>query len=363
MPRFRPILDTMPAYKPGKTVMTPDGRSYKLSSNETPYEPLPSVVEAIAEGARQIHRYPDPAAVRLTEAIAARHGVPAEHIALGAGSVTVAQQLFESIGDPGVEVVYAWRSFEAYPVAAQVAGATRIEVPLTPDARLDLDAMAERVTDRTRAILVCTPNNPTGPVVHHDELAAFLARVPTDVLVLVDEAYLEFVRDPNAADALALYREHPNVCLLRTFSKAYCLANLRVGYAIAHEPVADALRACAPPFAVSSLAEEAALAALACEDVLLAAVERLVEERRRVAVALREYGFDVPATEANFVWLPLGDEAEVFAAACEAEGVIVRTFAGDGCRISIGEQKANDLVLEVAARWASSRGLSSRDHR
>jgi histidinol-phosphate aminotransferase len=354
-PRLRRALQGVPSYKPGRSAAPATDRpTYKLSSNENPYPPPRELIDAIRRAAETINRYPDLASGRLVGRLSERLEVPTSHLTVGTGSVALLYHLLHAVCEPGDEVIYAWRSFEAYPIAAQVAGATRVEVPLTPDARHDLDAMAERVTDRTRAILVCTPNNPTGPVVHHEELAAFLARVPTDVLVIVDEAYLEFVRDPNAADALALYREHPNVCLLRTFSKAYCLANLRVGYAVAHEPVVDALRACAPPFAVSSLAEEAALAALSCEDVLLASVERLVEERHRVAAALREYGFDVPATEANFVWLPLGEDAEVFAAACEAEGVIVRTFAGDGCRISIGEEKANDLVLEVAARWASA---------
>jgi histidinol-phosphate aminotransferase len=177
--------------------------------------------------------------------------------------------------------------------------------------------------------------------------------VPDDVLIVVDEAYLQFIRDPDAADGLALYREHANVCLLRTFSKAYCLANLRVGFAIAHDPVADALRACTPPFAVSTVAEEAALAALGNEDVLFAHVEQLVKERYRVAESLRTHGFAVPATEANFVWLPLGDDADPFAQACEAVGVVVRAFPGAGCRVSIGEPAANDLMLEVASRWSA----------
>lgn len=350
MPRFRPILDTMPAYKPGKAVVTPDGRSYKLSSNESPYEPLPSVVEAIAAGARQVNRYPDPGAVRLTEAIAARYRVPAEHVALGAGSVTVAQQLFETVGEPGAEVVYAWRSFEAYPLLADLAGVTSVRVPLREEEH-DLDAMAEAVTDRTRMIFVCTPNNPTGPAIRERELVAFLDRVPRDVLVVLDEAYREYVRDPEVPDGLDLYRDRPNVCVLRTFSKAYGLAGLRVGYLIGPEPVAAAVRKTMVPFAVNHLAQVAAVASLEAEDELLERVGRVVEERTRVREALIGQGWTVPPTEANFVWLRLGERTMEFAAACAEEGVAVRPFAGEGARVSIGDPEANDVFLKAAAAF------------
>ena len=355
-PRLRTAHQGIPSYKPGRPAAAASGRpTYKLSSNENPYPPPPELQSAIQAAALATNRYPDLACTRLVNELAQRFGVPASHFAVGTGSVALLYHLIQATCEPGDEVVYAWRSFEAYPIAAQVAGATRIEVPVDAAARHDLHAMADAITDRTRIVIVCTPNNPTGPVVHHEELAEFCARVPDDVLIVIDEAYVQFIRDPDAADGLALYREHPNVCVLRTFSKAYCLANLRVGFAIAHDPVATALRACTPPFAVSTLAEEAALAALSVEDVLLAHVEELVKERSRVADALRAQGFDVPVTEANFVWMPLGAETEEFARACEAEGVIVRAFAGSGCRISIGEPEANDIVLAVAGQWAASR--------
>jgi histidinol-phosphate aminotransferase len=353
-PRLRSSLQGIPSYKPGRPAApAADRPTYKLSSNENPYPPPPELLHAIERAGRTTHRYPDLASSRLVAELSDRLGVPQSHLAIGTGSVALLYHLLQATCEPGDEVVYAWRSFEAYPIAAQVAGATRIQVPITADARHDLDAMAAAISDRTRAVLVCTPNNPTGPVVDHEELAAFCAGVPHDVLVVIDEAYLQFVRDQRAADGLALYREHPNVLVLRTFSKAYCLANLRIGFAIAPEPVADALRACTPPFAVSTVAEDAALAALSCEDVLLARVEDLVKERARVYESLRAMRFDVPPTEANFVWLPLGPDAERFAQACEAEGVIIRAFPGDGCRISVGEPAANDLVLDVARRWAT----------
>jgi histidinol-phosphate aminotransferase len=357
MPRFRQILDSMAPYKPGKAVAAPDGRSYKLSSNESPYDPLPSVVEAVAEGARQIHRYPDAGAVALTEAIAARYGVPAEHVATGPGSVTVAQQLLEAVGEPGAEVVYAWRSFEAYPLLADLAGVTSVRVPLAGEDH-DLDAMADAVTDRTSLIFVCNPNNPTGTAIRRRELTAFLDRVPEDVLVVLDEAYREYVRDEDVPDGVELYRDRPNVCVLRTFSKAYGLAGLRVGYLIGHEPVASAVRKTTVPFAVNHLAQLAAVASLQAEDELLERVERVVKERTRVSEALAAQGWTVPHSEANFVWLRLGERTADFAAACAAEGVAVRPFHPEGCRVTIADPEANDAFLAAAESFAHRTGES-----
>ncbi|GAT67904.1 aminotransferase [Planomonospora sphaerica] len=353
MPRFRAILDTMPAYKPGKAVVSPDGRSFKLSSNESPYDPLPSVVEAVARAAAEIHRYPDPAATALTEALAERYGVPPEHVALGAGSVTVAQQLFETVSEPGAEVVYAWRSFEAYPLLADLAGATSVRVPLADETH-HLEAMAEAITPATRMVFVCNPNNPTGTVVRSGELAAFLDRVPEDVLVVLDEAYREYVRDADVTDGLTVYRERPNVAVLRTFSKAYGLAGLRVGYLIANEPVAAAVRKTMVPFAVNHLAQAAAVASLAAEDELLERVDAVVKERTRVREELLAQGWTVPVTEANFVWLRLGERTLDFAQACAAEGVAVRPFEGEGARISIGTPEANDTFLAAAAAFRNA---------
>ncbi|MEU8267499.1 histidinol-phosphate transaminase [Sphaerisporangium sp. NPDC049002] len=347
MPRFRPILDEMPAYRPGKAVVSADGRSFKLSSNESPYDPLPSVVEAIATAARDVHRYPDPACVALTEALAARLSVPQEHIALGAGSVTVAQQLFESVSDPGAEVIYAWRSFEAYPLLADLAGVTSVRVPLAEETH-DLSAMAAAITPDTRMIFVCNPNNPTGTVNRTAELTAFLDGVPGDVLVVLDEAYREYVRDIDVPDGLSLYADRPNVAVLRTFSKAYGLAGLRVGYLVAQAPVAAAVRKTMVPFAVNSIAQAAAVASLAAEDELLERVETVVKERTRVREALLGQGWEVPPTEANFVWLRLGERTVEFAERCAVEGVAVRPFAAEGARVSIGSPDANDAFLTAA---------------
>ncbi|MFO7249819.1 MAG: histidinol-phosphate transaminase [Actinomycetes bacterium] len=348
--RFRAILDTMPVYKPGKRVAAPDGRSFKLSSNESPFPPPPSVVEAIARAAAEVNRYPDAGCRRLTEALAERYGVPYDHIALGPGSVTVAQQLLEAIGEPGVEVVYAWRSFEAYPLLADLAGVTSVRVPLRDEAH-DLEAMAEAITDRTRLVFVCNPNNPTGTVSRTAELTAFLDRVPEHVIVALDEAYREYVRDEDVPDGLTLYRDRPNVVVLRTFSKAYGLAGLRVGYLIGRREAAEAVRKVMIPFAISHVAQAAAVAALEAEQELLARVEEVVKERTRVRDALLGQGWQVPPTEANFVWLRLGDRTAEFAEHCARYGVAVRPFPGEGARVSIGDAEENDAFLAAAAEF------------
>jgi histidinol-phosphate aminotransferase len=351
-PRLRRALDALPSYKPGRPAATGEGRHfYKISSNENPYPPLPGVLEAVIEAAGTMNRYPDMFATGLVAALAERFQVPTSHVATGTGSVGVLQQILQATAAEGDEVVYAWRSFEAYPIVVGISGATSVRVPLDAAARHDLDAMADAVTDRTRLILVCSPNNPTGPVVGRDELATFLDRVPGDVLVVLDEAYTEFVRDPGAADGIEFYRDRPNVCVLRTFSKAYGLAGLRVGFAIAPEPVADALRKTAVPFGVSGVAQQAAIESLRREPALLERVEVIVAERQRVRDGLVAQGWSVPVTEANFVWLALGDDTLEFARRCYDAGIVVRPFAGEGCRITVAEPEAGDVLLRVAGTW------------
>jgi histidinol-phosphate aminotransferase len=349
-PRLRPALDGIPTYRPGRPAAARDGSpAYKLSSNENPYPPLPSVLAAVRDDAETFNRYPNMFATGLTAAIADRFDVPVTHVATGTGSVGVLQQVVQSTATEGDEVVYAWRSFEAYPIVVQISGATSVRVPLRSDEHHDLDAMADAVTDRTRLVLVCSPNNPTGTAVRRAELERFLDRIPGHVLVVIDEAYREFVRDPEVPDAVDVYRERPNIAVLRTFSKAYGLAGLRVGFAVAHEPVADALRKTAVPFGVSGLAQTAAVASLGAEDELLERVAALVTERTRVQEALREQGwFAVPQSEANFVWLRLAERTDEFAAACEEAGVVVRPFSGEGARVTVGEPEANDIFLRVA---------------
>jgi histidinol-phosphate aminotransferase len=323
--------------------------SYKLSSNETPYPPLPGVLAVAQEACERMNRYPDMANVELTAALAARHGVDTDEIALGTGSVAVLYTLLQAVVGAGDEVIYPWRSFEAYPIAVQLTGARGVQVPLGPAATHDLEAMAAAITPATKAILVCTPNNPTGPIVDHDQLAAFIDAVPDHILIVLDEAYVEFAIAPNRARCLELRR--PNVVSLRTFSKAYGLAGFRIGYCIADPVVAGAVRVAALPFGVSVPAQAAALASLAAESELLQRVEELIKERQLVVDGLRDRGFDVPDSQSNFVWLPAGDLTVGYAEAFTAAGLMVRPFVDEpdaGLRITVGEPEANRLVLEVA---------------
>ena len=346
-PRFRALLDAFASYKPGKIPAAVAGQSHKLSSNESPYGPLPSVAEVIAEAGRGVNRYPDNGAEALTAAIAERFRVPAEHIAVGCGSVGVLKQLVEAVSDPGAEVLYAWRSFEAYPPLVALARATPVQVPLAGETH-DLAAMAAAVTPRTRLVLVCNPNNPTGTVVGRRELTEFLDQVPGDCLVVLDEAYREYIRDESVPDGVDLYRDRPNVAVLRTFSKAYGLAGLRVGFMVAQEPVAAAVRKTMLTFGVNALAQAAAIASLEAEPELLERVEAVVSERDRVRGELLGQGWSVPPTEANFIWLRLGADTEDFADACDRAGVSVRPFRAEGARVSIGDREANDAFLAVA---------------
>jgi histidinol-phosphate aminotransferase len=208
--------------------------------------------------------------------------------------------------------------------------------------------MLAAIGPRTRCAMVCTPNNPTGPAVRQGELDAFIAAVPEDVLVVVDEAYVEFVRMDDKVDGIATYREHPNVVVFRTFSKAYGLAGFRVGYAVAQEPVAAALRAVSLPFGVSGVAQAAAIASLEAEPALLERVDALVSERSRVQAGLADAGWKIPEAQGNFVWFELGERTADFAAAADELGIVVRPFAAEGARVSIGEDEANDRLLELA---------------
>ncbi len=351
-PRPRKAVAAIPTYVAGKPPAPRPGQQvYKLSSNENPFPPLAGVVEAAEAAVAVMNRYPDMGNTALYDALADRLGVPRERLAAGTGSVAVLYHLLQAFCDPGDEVVYAWRSFEAYPIAVSATGAVSVQVPVTTDGRHDLDAMAAAVTDRTKLVIVCTPNNPTGPSVSDADLRAFVATVPDHVLVVVDEAYREFVRTDDPVDALGLQAAHANVAVMRTFAKAYGLAGFRVGYLVAHEEVAAAVRACALPFGVSTIAQAAAVASLAAEPELLERVGAIVAERDRVVAALAAQGWTVPDAQGNFVWLPLGDRTPELVAAAEAAGITVRPFAGEGVRVSIGEPAANDLLLEVTAAF------------
>jgi histidinol-phosphate aminotransferase len=348
--RLREALATLPGYVAGRTVP----HAIKLASNETPYPALPHVVARLGETLRMANRYPDPAASTLTAALAERYDLPTTQVVVGCGSVSLCQQLVQISAQAGDEVVYGWRAFEAYPVVTGIAGAVQVRVPLRNEVH-DLPAMAEAVTDATRLVFVCNPNNPSGTAVPAAELTAFLASVPDRVLVALDEAYHEFVTDPDVPDGRMLLAEHPNLVVLRTFSKAYGLAGLRVGYALAGDPVvASALKQVQVPFAVSQVAQDAALACLEpeAEKELFARVELVLAERTRVTSGLRDLGYPVPSSQANFVWLAIGDRAVDWATGSADRGVIVRAFAGDGVRVTIGTPEENDRLLDAARALA-----------
>ena len=350
MVRLRSALDDVPPYRAGRPA--PAG-ARRLSANESEGDPLPSVRAAVAEAASLLHRYPDFGASGLIRTLAGRYGVPEGQVVVGTGSVAVAEQAIRAVADAGSEVIYAWRSFEAYPILTRLAGARAVEVPVLADGRHDLAAMAAAVTDETRLMILCTPNNPTGPALGTDEVRRLVASVPDDLLVLLDEAYAEYVTDPAAVDGITLLRDHPNLLVTRTFSKAYGLASLRVGWGVAADPaVAEALRKVALPFGVSGLAQVAAEASLlpAADAELRRRVAATVVARDRLAAGLRELGYDVPDAQGNFVWLPVGGDTAAVAALLEEAGLVTRPYPPDGVRITVADEASVDAVLSRPGR-------------
>lgn len=355
LPQPRPAVAGLPSYIAGRR--STSAETAALASNESHEPPLPGVVEAIAQHARRANRYPDMGAVALRETLAAQVGVDVDQIAVGAGSVSVLQQIITGFCDAGDEVIFAWRSFEAYPILAAIAGATAVKVPLRPDEGHDLAAMAAAVTDRTRVILLCSPNNPTGVPLTTDQVEAFLGELPPGVLVVLDEAYVEYTGDPRGAASLALLTAHPNLCLLRTLSKAWGLAGLRVGYAVAAPEIAEALRRTAIPFGVSAVAQAAGIAALAAADEVRLRASRVVAERDRMIESLRAAGWQTPDSAANFVWLRAEPELHArLMEAFDAADILVRGYPGDGIRISLADPATNDRVLAVLADRAAFAG-------
>lgn len=360
----RPVFDTLPSYAAGKPPAPVEGLTrYKLSSNENPLGPVPEVARVLAEF-DAVHRYPDPLSTALRTALAGQLGVDAEDIVTGAGSLGALNQIlktFAGVNADGVqdEVIYAWRSFEAYPILVGIMGARSVQVPNLLNGAHDLDAMAAAVTDRTRLILVCTPNNPTGPAVTESQIRSFLAKVPATVPVVIDEAYFEFCAASSIPEGeepplngLDIYRDYPNVIILRTFSKAQGLAGLRVGYSISHPQITRHLRVAATPFAVSALAERAAVASIEHQEAVMARVSHIVAERERVTARLRELGYEFPGTYANFVWLPLGERTGEFVDLMNRNALSVRAFGSEGVRVSIGEIEANDRFLSLCELFA-----------
>ena len=355
--RVRPAVAAMASYRPGKSAAQAENEhgitdAIKLASNGNPYPPVPAVVAAIAAAAGDVNRYGDHRAADLRAAIAGWLEVDVDRVAAGCGSVGLLQQLLLAYVDPGDEVVYPWPSFEAYPIDVQLTGGVEVTVPLV-DHTFDLEAVAGAVTDRTKLVLLANPNNPTGTAVHVDQLRRLVEQVPDDVLVVVDEAYREFVTADLGDPIADLQPDHPNVVVLRTFSKAFGLAALRTGYAVADPEVVVELDKVLIAFAVNHLAQVASLAAIAARDEVQTVVDRITVERDRVVAALRADGWDLPDAHANFVYLPLGSQTDVVFPEMEKRGVVVRPFPGVGMRVTIGTPAQNDRFLATLAEVAA----------
>ena len=357
--RVRPAIDALPAYKPGKAAEQAErehdiAEAIKLASNENPYPPPAPVVEAVAAACHGGNLYCDHRATAVREALADQLGLAVEQVTVGAGSVALLYQLATAYLDPGDEAVTPWISFEAYPISVQTMGGSLVRVPLTAGHAFDLDAVAAAVTERTKLVLLATPNNPTGTAVSTAAVASLLERIPGEVIVLVDEAYREFA-DPALGDPVVeLLPRFDNVAAARTFSKAYGLASLRVGYVMAHPEVVSAIDKCLIPFNVNGLAQAAALAALGDDAAAEAQahIDAIKAERGRVAAALSADGWDIPDAQSNFVWIHLGDRTDEVCIGLERRGVVVRPFSGIGIRVTIGTPAQNDRFLSTLAEVA-----------
>lgn len=330
----------LPGYQPGRSV---EG-AVKLSSNEDPYGPLPAAVEAASAAvATEGGLYADHGAGALRAALAASLGVGAECVGVGCGSVGLLQQLLLAFAEPGDDVVYPWPSFIAYPQFAELVGARRVEVPLRTWAA-DVDALLGAVTPATRLVLLANPNNPTSTAVDTAALVRLADGLPERCLLVVDEAYREYVTDPDVGDAVALFHGRPNVAVLRTFSKAHALAGLRVGYVIGPPEVVRAVDATLTPFAVNVAGQAAAMASLARADEIAERARRVASMRDDLVRELHARGlYDVPASQGNFVWLP-SDDPGALASALEGEGVVTRPL-GSGVRVTVGTPSDNERFL------------------
>ena len=347
--RPRPAIADLPAYTPGRSAEAANAEhgiadAIKLASNEAPFGPLPSVAGAISSGIEHINLYADHGAAGLRSDLAQLLGVDVGQVTIGAGSAGILQQLLLTYCDTGDQVAMCWPSFEAYPVFAMLVEAEQIRVPLRNET-FDLPALAAAITPATKLAFVTNPNNPTGTVVGTDEIVTFLDAIDDDCLVVLDEAYAEFVTDPRVTDSIALLDRYPNLIITRTFSKAHGLAGLRVGYAIASSDVIGMIDRTLVPFAVNELAQRAARASLAAIDEMRERVGTVVSERSRVADALRTQGWTVPDPQGNFVWLPVGSDATALATALERRGVVTRAFGDVGIRVTVSDAADNNRFL------------------
>ncbi len=349
-PPPRAEIARLPSYVPGTPAAPRPGRpGYKLSSNESPFALPRQMVEAMAAACVEANRYP-PSGRELALRLATRYGLPTDEVAVAGGSLELLRDLLLAYGGPGAEVVYGWRSYEAYPILAGSCGALPVPVPLV-DQRIDLAGLARAISPITRVVLLADPNNPTGTALDPEEVAEFARQLPATCLLVLDQAYCEFGEPETAARALELRSDLGNLVVMRTFSKAFALAGMRVGWCTAHPDVVGSLEAVALPFTLTAPAQAGAIAALDLEGELRLRAQRLVSERQRLTAGLRQLGLEVPPSHANFVWLPLGEGSSEFAAVCSQAGVSVRCFTGEGVRVTVGLLEENQAVLEAAAAY------------
>jgi histidinol-phosphate aminotransferase len=356
---FAEKLARIPGYQAGvPTGQAPEaiaaGGIAQLASNESPFGPHPTVVEAIRAAAAAMNRYPDPDATLLRRRIAERYETEPGRVAVGNGSCEILLAAAEALCEPGAEIVYAWPSFSMYPYLAALTGAREIRVPLAEGEFHDLDAMAADVTAATQLVIVCNPNNPTGTHLLAAQVATFCERIPAHVTIALDEAYVEFQTDDDPDATIDLLAEFPNLVVLRTFSKVYGLAGLRVGFALGSAKFRAAVDAVRQPFSVNALAQAAAAEAILHQDDVAERVERTLVERVRVEEGLRELGLSTAETQANFSWIDLGDadEKEVVDALAERQIAVRpgRPLGDSGhIRVSYGTVAENDRFLTAMA--------------
>lgn len=338
--RLRQVLSDLPAYVAGKGDA---GKVVKLSSNELPFAPAKPIIEAGEQALASTNRYPDAIGSNLVAKLAVHYRLNPEQVVVGPGSIQVLANALSAVAQAGNNVVYAWRSFEAYPILVGITGASSRQIPLNSDGSHDLDAILGAVDENTAAVILCSPNNPTGPSLTQTEVREFLGALPGQVLAVLDEAYFEFDTSPGHVDGVTLLTDVPNLLVLRTFSKAYGLAGLRCGYGLTSAFLAEAIRKVATPFGLSSVAEACALAALADEAAMRSQVLQICKQRERVVGELRNRGWTIPQAGGNFIWFagPVGEKVQ---AAALSQGVQTRGFP-EGVRVTIGSRAENDQFL------------------
>lgn len=338
--RLRQVLSDLPAYVAGKGDA---GKIVKLSSNELPFPPAKPIIEAGERALTSINRYPDAIGSALAAKLGAHYRLHPEQVVVGPGSIQVLANALSAVAQAGNNVVYAWRSFEAYPILVGITGASSRQIPLNSHGGHDLDAILSAVDENTAAVILCSPNNPTGTSLTGTQVREFLAALPTQVLAVLDEAYFEFDTSLGHVDGATLLADFPNLLVLRTFSKAYGLAGLRCGYGLTSPYLAEAIRKVATPFGLSAVAEACALAALADNAAMLSQVSQICKERERVLSELRNLGWTIPQAGGNFIWFgaPVGTQIQ---AAALSQGVQTRGFV-EGVRVTIGSRAENDQFL------------------